>query len=56
MILGSDIKKTVEKSHAWKESGVSILRRRSVEVGALWLGNDKNNIIDDKVFFDIFSK
>ena len=49
-------KKTAEKSHAWKESGVSILGRRLVEVGTLWPGNDKNNIINDKIFFVIFSK
>ena len=27
-----------------------------IQVGALWLGNDKTNIIDNKVFFVIFSK
>ena len=29
---------------------------REVEVGTLFLGNDKNNVIANKLFFVIFSK
>ena len=49
MIFKSDKKKTVEKGHVWKESGVMTQRRREEEVGTLLLGNDKNNGIADIV-------
>ena len=37
------------KGHAWRESGVMTQGWREVEVGTLLLGNDKNNVITDKV-------
>ena len=40
----------VEKSHIWKESGIVTQERREVEVDTLLLGNDKNNVIANKVF------
>ena len=45
----SDRKKPAEKGYIWKESGVMTQGRREVEVGTLLLGNDKNNIITEKV-------
>ena len=42
-------KKRVEKGYVWKESGVMAQGRREVEVGTLLLGNDKNNVITEKV-------
>ena len=38
-----------EKGHVSKESGVTTQGRKEVEVGTLLLGNDKNNVIADKV-------
>ena len=38
-----------EKGHVSKESGYTTLGRREVEVGTLLLGNDKNNVIANKV-------
>ena len=38
-----------EKGHVWEESGVTTQGKREVEVGTLLLGNDKSNIIVDKV-------
>ena len=51
MIFVSDRKKTAGKclKNVWKESGVTTAGRREVEVGTLLLGNDKNNIITEKV-------
>ena len=41
---------SMEKGQAWKESGVIITHgKREVKVGTLFLGNDKNNVIADKV-------
>ena len=34
----------------WKELGAMTQGMREVEVGTLLLGNDKNNVIVDKVF------
>ena len=39
---------SAEKGPVWKESGVTT-QGRDVEVGNLLLGNDKNNVIADKV-------
>ena len=41
--------KTTQKGHVWKESGVTTQEKRDVEVVTLLLGNDKKNIIADKV-------
>ena len=52
---GSDRKKRwnsavqKEKGYVWQESGVTTQGRQEVEVGTLLLGNDKNNVIADKV-------
>ena len=52
---GSDRKKRwnsavqKEKGYVWQESGVTTQGREEVEVGTLLLGNDKNNVIADKV-------
>ena len=35
----------VEKGHVWKESGVTTQWRSEVEVGILFLDNDKNVIV-----------
>ena len=35
----------MEKGHILKESGVTTQVRKAVEVGAILLGNDKNNVI-----------
>ena len=43
-------KKTTEKGHVWKESRVTTQGRKEVQVGTLLLGNDKNNVIPEKVF------
>ena len=42
-------RRSAEKGHVWKESGVMTQRRKEVEVGTLLLGNGKNNVIADKV-------
>ena len=39
----------VEKGHVLKESGVTTQVRMKVEVGTLWLSNDKNNVIAENV-------
>ena len=39
-----------------EESGFTTQGWREVEVGTLFLGNDKNNVIANKLFFVIFSK
>ena len=49
MIFVSDRKKTAEKGHVCKESGVTTQVRREAEVGTLLLGNDKNIVITEKV-------
>ena len=56
MIFGSDRKKTptkfyrfVVKGHVWNESVVTTQVRREVGVGTLWLANDQNNVIANKV-------
>ena len=36
-------------SEHWKESGVVTQERREVEVGTLLLGDDKNNVVVEKV-------
>ena len=54
MIFGSDRKKTAEKSHVSKESGVTTRGKREVEVGTLLLGNDKENVITDKILSCFF--
>ena len=52
---GSDRKKRwnsavqKEKGYVWQESGVTTQGRQEVEVGTLLLGNDKNNVIANKV-------
>ena len=38
-----------KKGPVWKESGVKAQVKGEVEVGTLLLGNDKNNVIADKV-------
>ena len=40
---------SADKGHVWKESGVTTQGKKEVEVGTLWLGNDKTNVIVDKV-------
>ena len=40
---------SVGKGPVWKESMIMTQGRREVEVGTLLLGNDKNNVIADKV-------
>ena len=45
----SDRKKMAEKSYVWKKSGVITQCRKEVEVGTFLLGNDKNNVITEKV-------
>ena len=47
MIFGSDKQK--QQNSAVRQKKVMILGRREVEVGTLLLGNDKNNVIADKV-------
>ena len=46
-----------EKGQVWKESRVTTQGRRELEVGIVLLGNDKNNVIADKVlnYFTFFS-
>ena len=54
MIFVINRKKMVESHHSaekgpvWRESGVTT-QGRDVEVGNLLLGDDKNNVIADKV-------
>ena len=55
-IFGKDRKKhqnleknSAERGHVWKESGITNEGSREVEVGTLLQGNDKNNVIADKV-------
>ena len=48
MIFVRDRKKTAEK--VWKEWGVTTHARKVVEVSTILLGNDKNNVIANKVF------
>ena len=38
-----------EKVNIWIESGVTTLGRRGVEVDTTLLGNDRNNVIADKL-------
>ena len=47
MIFGSEKQK--QQNSAVRQKKVMILGRREVEVGTLLLGNDKNNVIADKV-------
>ena len=49
------IEKTMKAGHVWKESGVTTQGRMEVEIGTFLLGNDKSNIIADKVitFFSV---
>ena len=42
-------KKTVEKGYVCRESGFTTQGRREVEIGTRLLGNDKNNVIVNKV-------
>ena len=42
------------KRSCLKESGVTTLGRKEVEVGTLWLGNDKNNVIVNCLFLKLF--
>ena len=44
----------MEKGHASKESGVTTKGRNEEEVGTLLLGNDKNNIIVNYLFIELF--
>ena len=37
--------RSIEKDHAWKDSGVMTKGRRELEVGTLLLSKDKNNVI-----------
>ena len=37
----------VEKGHVWKELGVMTQGRRELEVGTLFLSNDKNVIAEN---------
>ena len=48
MIFQSDSKKRQKKVIPEKNYGMQH-RRSEVEVGFLWLDNDKNNVIPDKV-------
>ena len=48
MILGSDRKERQKKILPEKNQGLRHGRSK-VEVGTLWLGNDKNNCIPNKV-------
>ena len=41
--------KMVEKGYVCRESGFTTQGRREVEIGTRLLGNDKNNVIVDKV-------
>ena len=45
-----------EKSHVWKESGVTTQEKREVEEGALLLVHEKNNVIANNLlsFFSVF--
>ena len=47
MVLGSDRKK--QWNSVWKELGFMTQGRREVEVGTNFLGNDKINVIIDKI-------
>ena len=55
MIFRSNRKKTtefhhsVEKGHVIKKLGVTTQGRKEVDVDILLLGNDKNNVITNKV-------
>ena len=48
---------SAEKGCVWKESGVITHGRRELEVGTLFLSNDKNNVIAKNVlsYFLCFS-
>ena len=39
----------MKKGHVWKESWFRIQVRMELEVDTLFLGNDKNDVIADKV-------
>ena len=39
----------MEKGHVWKESGLPTQEKKEVEVGTLLLGNDKNNVMANKL-------
>ena len=41
--------KMVEKGYVCRESGFTTQGRREVEIGTRLLGDDKNNVIVDKV-------
>ena len=45
----AEFRRLAKKDHVLKESGVRTQGRREVEVGTRLLGNDKNNVITDKV-------
>ena len=38
-----------KRLYVWKESGVTTQGRREVEVGTLLLGNEKNDVVNEKV-------
>ena len=38
-----------KKGHVWKESGITTQGRKEVEVGTLWLSNDRNNVTAENV-------
>ena len=38
-----------KRLYVWKESGVITQGRREVEVGTLLLGNEKNDVVNEKV-------
>ena len=50
--------RTFKSGESGIESGIATQGRRKVEVGTLLLGNDKNNVIVDKIlsYFYFFDK
>ena len=44
-----EFRRSVEKGHVWKESGITAQVTIEVEVGTLLLSNDKNNVIAENV-------
>ena len=45
--------RSIEKDHAWKDSGVMTQGRRELEVGTLLLSKDKNNVISKNALFSV---
>ena len=44
-----EFRRSVEKDHVWKKSGVTTRAKMEVEVVTLLLRNDKNNVVAENV-------